>query len=194
MTTDDTLTALIDRPLPLLLTGGRPSHVVVPIETLRDLIAEILKLRRQAVPGVAAPGDSRVWFSDGDDAETMADRIMSHVCGTRAPVSMPLPADENTAASDSAMELAEEVAAYDAGKARNEESFSAAVADRLIAGENPVKVFREYRGLGQKDLAARAGTSAAYLSQIETGRRGGSTKLLRRLANALDVELADLID
>ena len=85
-----------------------------------------------------------------------------------------------------------EIATYDAAMARDEERFPLEVTDRLIAGESPLKVFREYRSLTQVALAKNAGTSAAYLSQIETGRRTGSVKLLRRLADALGVELDDL--
>lgn len=87
----------------------------------------------------------------------------------------------------------EDIAVYDDAKTREEESFPLEIADRMIGGENPTKVFREYRGLTQKQLAKKTGTSAAYLSQIETGRRAGSIKLLRRLAGALDVEVEDLI-
>ncbi len=87
---------------------------------------------------------------------------------------------------------AEDVAAYDAAKARREESFPSEIADRLIAGENPIKIFREYRGLTQRQLARAAATTAPYVSQIETGRRVGSVKLLHRLADALDVGLDDL--
>ena len=88
---------------------------------------------------------------------------------------------------------AEDIAAYDAAKRRNEDSFPLEVVDRQIAGGSPLKVFREYRGLTQSTLAKNVGTSAAYLSQIETGRRAGSVKLLRRLADALGVELDDLV-
>lgn len=87
----------------------------------------------------------------------------------------------------------DDVAAYDAAVARNEESFPREVAERLIAGESPLRVFREYRGLTQKELAERASTVAAYISQIETARRTGSAKLLRRLADALGVEVDDVI-
>ena len=45
----------------------------------------------------------------------------------------------------------------------------------------------------QADLAARAAISAMYLSQIETGKRGGSTKVIAALAKALDVDVGDLI-
>ena len=72
------------------------------------------------------------------------------------------------------------------------ESFPIEVADRLVAGENPVKVYRNHRGLTQNELAAAVGIHKMYLSQIETGRRVGSTKTLAALASALNVTLDDL--
>ena len=44
---------------------------------------------------------------------------------------------------------AKDIVAYDVAKKRNEESFPLGVVDRLIGGENPLKAFREYRGLTQ---------------------------------------------
>ena len=85
-------------------------------------------------------------------------------------------------------------AAYLETKARDEETLPHAVVKRLVAGEHPVKVFREHRSLTQAELAERAGSRAAYISQIETGKREGSKAMLRKLANALDVELADLLE
>lgn len=81
---------------------------------------------------------------------------------------------------------------YDAAIVADEEHFPVAVADRLMAGDHPVKVFREHRGLTQKRLAAAAGVDAAYLSQIETGHRRGSIETLQKLARALNVDLDDL--
>lgn len=95
--------------------------------------------------------------------------------------------------TDSDDEAASEAAAYDAAKEANEESFPLEVADRLIAGKSPLKVLRRYRGFTQKQLADKTETTAAYLSQIETGRRGGSVKLLHRLADVLEVGLDDLV-
>ena len=63
---------------------------------------------------------------------------------------------------------------------------------RLIAGETPVRVWREHRGLSARALAARAGISAAYLSQIETGKKPGSFDAMARLARALGVDMEDL--
>jgi DNA-binding XRE family transcriptional regulator len=70
---------------------------------------------------------------------------------------------------------------------------SAREARRLLEGESPVKVWREKRGQSQRKLAAAAGVSAAYLGEIETGRKPGSAATLARLANALQVKIDDLI-
>jgi DNA-binding XRE family transcriptional regulator len=75
---------------------------------------------------------------------------------------------------------------------RDQEVVPAEVVNRLIAGENSVKVWREHRGLSQRDLAARAGLNSAYLSQIETGARKGSIGTVKKLAEALGVEFGDL--
>lgn len=83
-------------------------------------------------------------------------------------------------------------ALYDAAKARKSEAFPAEVANAILDGASPVKVFREYRGLTQAALAKAAGIGKLYLSQIETGRRTGSLATLRALAKALRVDL-DLI-
>ncbi len=48
----------------------------------------------------------------------------------------------------------------------------------ILDGENPVKVWREYREMTQQALAQAAGISASYLSQIETGKREGTTAVL----------------
>ena len=73
-----------------------------------------------------------------------------------------------------------------------DETVPAAVLDALLAGANPVKVWREYRGLTQDALAAQAGISKAYLCQIETGKREGAIKTLRAIATALGVTVDDL--
>ncbi len=82
---------------------------------------------------------------------------------------------------------------YDRAKAKGGESFPVEVVDRLLAGENPIRVFRTYRGMTQNQLAAAVGIHAMYLSQIETGKRTGSIKMLAALANVLHVGMDDLI-
>ena len=84
-------------------------------------------------------------------------------------------------------------ALYDRAKAECGELFPAKIVDRLLAGENPVAVYRKYRGLTRKQLAEAAGIDAAKLSQIETGKRSGSPQTLAAIAKALDVEPGDLM-
>ena len=78
---------------------------------------------------------------------------------------------------------------YDRAVVEAEESFPIAVADRLLAGENAVRVYRGYRGITQKQLAETTGIKASHLAQIEQGRRTGSAKTLAAIAEALRVEV-----
>ena len=66
-------------------------------------------------------------------------------------------------------------------------------ARRLLEGESPVKVWREKRGLTQRELAAQTGLGAGYLGDIETGRKPGSAAALARLARSLQVQIEDLL-
>ena len=94
-------------------------------------------------------------------------------------------------------EMLEDIRDYDEAKKRiaeGEELVPAELVYAIIDGENPVKVWREYRGLTQQALAAQSGISAAYLSQIETGKRTGTAEVLQAIARALDVTLDDIVD
>jgi DNA-binding Xre family transcriptional regulator len=66
------------------------------------------------------------------------------------------------------------------------------VVDRLIARENPVRVWREHRGHSLRQLAERAAIGIGYLSQIENGERTGTVETLKKIVAALDVDLDDL--
>lgn len=107
-----------------------------------------------------------------------------------------LPYDEYLALLEQAEEL-EDIRDYDAAKAELErgedELVPAEVVFAILDGENPVKVWREFRGLTQQQLADAAGISKPYLSQIETGKRKGSTDILFALAKALNVSLEEVI-
>ena len=74
----------------------------------------------------------------------------------------------------------------------NDEFFPAEVVNRIMEGESPVRVYREYRGLTQGDLADRAEVSNNYISMIETGRVRPSRKLQYKLAAVLGVDYDDL--
>ncbi len=67
------------------------------------------------------------------------------------------------------------------------------IVDRLLDGENRIRVWREHRGLSATELAAKAEISGAYLSELETGKKTGTVDTLRKLATALNVDLDDLV-
>lgn len=93
-----------------------------------------------------------------------------------------------------AAEMAEDVRDFDeAVSEKDEEAVPHAIVQRLVMGEQPVKVWREYRGLTQAVLARAAHITPAYLSQIETGARKGSVRVLTTLARTLQVDMEDLV-
>jgi DNA-binding XRE family transcriptional regulator len=79
-----------------------------------------------------------------------------------------------------------------ASLAAGEETFPLELVTRLDA-EHPVKVFRDHREMTQADLAKAAGIVPAYLAQIEQGVRRGSPATLRKLADALRVNIDFLV-
>jgi ribosome-binding protein aMBF1 (putative translation factor) len=81
-------------------------------------------------------------------------------------------------------------AAYTA--TRVEERLPPEVVKRLCAGDNPVRVFREHRGLSPGRLAEKSGVAGSYLAAIESGGRRASAKALSALAAVLEVAVEDL--
>lgn len=77
--------------------------------------------------------------------------------------------------------------------ADGEETVPDAVVARLLAGESPVKVWREHRELTQAALAQAAGLTQSMVAMIERNNRRGTTDTLAALARALGVELDDLL-
>jgi len=93
-------------------------------------------------------------------------------------------------------EMLQDVADYDAAKEaleQGEELIPSKVTFAILNGENPTRVWRNYRALTQQELADRAGISKPYLSQIETGKRTGTAKVLAAIANALGVTLDEMM-
>ncbi len=95
-----------------------------------------------------------------------------------------------------AAEMLADINAYDEAKAQgenDEELIPSRVVYALLDGGNPIRVWREYRGLTQQQLADQATISKPYLSQLESGKRNGTTEVLQALAQALKVSLDDII-
>jgi DNA-binding XRE family transcriptional regulator len=82
--------------------------------------------------------------------------------------------------------VAEFQEAYRAGR---EFLVPAEILRRELAGESPIKLWREHRGLTQQDLADKAGISKPYISQIESGKRQGTVETIAAIARVLNVPL-----
>ncbi len=80
----------------------------------------------------------------------------------------------------------------DAKAAAETESVPAELAERLLAGEAPLRVWREYRGLTLQALAERCGVTRQMLSMAERDKATPSVDLLAKLASALDCDMDDL--
>lgn len=75
----------------------------------------------------------------------------------------------------------------------DEELIPAEFVNRMIDGENKIKVWRDFRGMSAKALADAAGLSAPYVSQIESGAREGSLDAMKKIAEALKVTIDELV-
>ncbi len=95
------------------------------------------------------------------------------------------------------VEMAQDIQDFDSAKAAlehgDEELIPSEVVYAILDGENPIKGWREYRGLSQQETAENAGISVPYLSQLETNKRKGSLKVLSAIAKVLKVSLESIV-
>lgn len=82
---------------------------------------------------------------------------------------------------------------YDRAKAAlaagEEELISADYANRLLNGENPLRVYRDLHAMTQAALTEKAGVNRVTVAEIETGRKQGAVATVRALADALWVSM-----
>jgi DNA-binding XRE family transcriptional regulator len=78
--------------------------------------------------------------------------------------------------------------------ATGEEAYPHDLIERLLDGQNPLRVWREYRGMTTAALASAAGVTPSAISQVEAGKRGLSVDLLKKLSGILQVDMDDLVD
>lgn len=97
------------------------------------------------------------------------------------------------------VEIAEDrediAAAADAERRRNEgmEYLPASMVNRILDGENALRVWREYRGMTIAELAEKSGYGYSMISKIETGTRQGTVALWNAVAAALNVLPEDIM-
>ncbi len=94
-------------------------------------------------------------------------------------------------------EMRADIAAFDraeAAIAAGEELIPGAIVERLLSSEESrLKIWRQHRSLTQEELARRAGVNRTYISAIEQGRQDGSVRVWRKLAQALERDVDDLL-
>ena len=74
-----------------------------------------------------------------------------------------------------------------------EETWPAELVYELWETDSRIRTYRNYRKMSVSDLAAAAGISQPYLSEIERGKKTGSVDVLKRIAAALKVDLDDIV-
>ena len=97
------------------------------------------------------------------------------------------------------LEMAEEQddirAAITAEKRREagEEYVPSAMVNRIVDGENALRVWREYRQISLTKLSDLTGVNKSTVSQLENGKAFGRPATWRALADALDVTVDDIL-
>jgi DNA-binding XRE family transcriptional regulator len=81
----------------------------------------------------------------------------------------------------------------DAIAAGDDELVPADVVKRILDGDSKVRVWRTHRGMSARDVATATGLSAPYISEIESGKKEGSISAMKKIAEALKVDLDDLV-
>ena len=67
-----------------------------------------------------------------------------------------------------------------------------ALVKRQLAGESPLKIWREFRAMTQEKLAEISCVSRGMIAGIEAGHKQGAVGTLKKLANALDCDIDSL--
>ena len=106
-----------------------------------------------------------------------------------------LPEDEYRRLVELAEDMEDEAAAEAARIRREngEEYLPGDMVHRIIDGENALKVWREYRGFSQRELAEKAGCRPATVSELENEKEQGRVKLWQALARALAVDIDAIV-
>lgn len=67
------------------------------------------------------------------------------------------------------------------------------IVDRIANGENALRVLREWRDVPQLYLSFKTDIGQGYISDLENGRRKGTTAALKKIAEELKVPLDLLV-
>ncbi len=78
-------------------------------------------------------------------------------------------------------------------KGPSDDAWPDALVKRLLDGEAPLKLWREFRKINLSQLSDLTGIAKGYLSEIENGKKPGSASTLKACAKALRVDMDDLV-
>ena len=93
-----------------------------------------------------------------------------------------------------AKEDLEDIKAVEYALANPEEGMPHPLVVRMIVdGENPLAIYREWRGFNQSSLAKASGVNRTQIADIEAGRSKPSVVTLKKLAETLDVDMDMLV-
>jgi hypothetical protein len=67
------------------------------------------------------------------------------------------------------------------------------IVDRIANGENALRILREWREMTQLYLSSKTDIGQGYISDLESGRRKGTTTALKKIADAMNVPLDLLV-
>ncbi|MEZ5873183.1 MAG: helix-turn-helix transcriptional regulator [Nitratireductor sp.] len=93
----------------------------------------------------------------------------------------------------SAREELEDILAFDRAMVDRGDGLPHDFMLRLIKGENALRVFREWRGFSQSALSRASRVHRVQIADIEAGRANASVQTWKKLAEALDVEIGELV-
>lgn len=73
------------------------------------------------------------------------------------------------------------------------EQYPGQVIGRIVDGENPVRVFREYRNITKDQLAQAINATPAYITSVESDVSQASLSSLQAIAQALQINVDELM-
>jgi DNA-binding XRE family transcriptional regulator len=96
-------------------------------------------------------------------------------------------ADADTKDAKTARRVIEQIASGE------ETVLSEAELDEFLKAKTPLSFWRKKRRMTQADLAKATGIAQGFISEIESGQKPGTPATLKKIAQALNIKIDDLM-